>query len=248
MKAQLLKGRERANSATPPVCMMGKPGRQQPSASDGSSSFRGSPQTSATATETSEQELNINELISQYADPKPAADTQMKDYNNNLPTLSQRPSLPEPPAKSQVPSLGSPTKVTKPHNDKTIGNGFNTKNLESRNASSGSMSEGEIFEDLAAKKAFPPTEPKEAKAIAKAIHKEEPAPRNPRDEQPFKTSNTPRESSPRRALPGNPRPQTPRYVEKRGDGADPRQDRRQYPSNYTNERKPHPSDSVPFAS
>jgi hypothetical protein len=243
LKAQLLKGRERVNSATPPVGMVGKPGKQQPSASDGSSSFRGSPQTPATATETVEQELNINELISQYADPKPAADNQMKDFNNNLPTLSQRPSLPDPPAKSQVPSLGSPTKVTKSHNDKMIGNGFNTKNLESRNASSGSMSEGEIFEDPAAKKALPATEPREAKAVVKAINKEEPAPRNPRDEQPFKTSSVPRESSPRRPLPSNPKPQTPRYVENRRDEADPRQDRRPCPSNYTNEQRPHLSDS-----
>ena len=104
------------------------------------------------------------------------------------------------------------------------------------------MSEGEIFEDLAAKKALPRIQPKEAKAIAKAINKEEPASRKPRDEQSFKANSAPRDSSPPHALPINPKPQTPRYVENRRDEADPRQDRRPYPSNYTNDRNPQPSD------
>lgn len=218
--------------------MGGQFARQQP---EGSSSLRGSPRTPATAT--SEQELNINELISQYADPKPAADAEIKDGNTSLPYLSQRPaSFPETSAKSQAPSLGSPTNVTKSHNGKIIGNGFNTKNLESRYASSGSMSEGEIFEDRELKKTLPQTEPKEAIAIAKSINKEEPTPRNPREEQPFKTSGFPRDSSPRRALPNYPKPQAPRHLEDRRDEADPRQDRRPYPSNYPNERRPYPPD------
>ena len=126
-----------------------------------------------------------------------------------------------------------------PNNSKMIGNGFNTKNLESRHASSGSMSEGEIFENRAVKKALPPTEPKEAKAINKEeVH------RKPRDEQQLKNSRGPRDSSPpRRAPPNNQKPQPPRHLEDRHDETDPRQDRRSYPSNYTNERRPYPPES-----
>jgi hypothetical protein len=229
--------------------MAGQIAKQQAGAAEDSSSLRGSPRTPATTAETSEQELNINELISQYAGPKPVADTEMKDDNASLPTLphSQRPSsLPEPTAKSQGSSLGSPTKVTKPSNGKMIGNGLHTKNLGSRHASSGSMSEGEIFEDGAAKNAMPPTEPKEAITTVKAINKEEPATHKPRDEQPLKTtqSRVLRDTSPsRRALPNNSKSQAPRRLEDRRDETDPRHDRRPHPSDYTNERRPYPTES-----
>ena len=226
--------------------MVGQTAKQQASGTESSSSLRGSPRTPATTTETSEQELNINELISQYAGPNPTADTEMKDDAASLPTLpqSQQPSsLPEPSAKSQVPSLGSPTKVTKPSNDNMIGNSLHTKNLGSRHASSRSMSEGEIFEDGAVRKALPPTKPKEARATIKPINKEESATRRQRDEQPLKTSQSRGlrdDSPPRRALPSNPNPQAQRRFEDRRDETDLRQERRQHSS--TSERRPYPTE------
>jgi hypothetical protein len=227
LKAQLLKERE-ARSATPPVGMLGQAARQPP----------------ATAT-SAEQELNINELISQYADPKPAADAEMKNANNTgLPSLTQRPSsLPETFAKSQEPSLGSPTKLIKPHNGKIVGNGLNTKNRESRHASSGSTSEGEIFEDQPVKKAMSQTEPKEAKAIAKPINQKAPTSRKPGEEQSSKISSGPCDSSLRRPLPNHQKPQAPRHIDDRRDDADPRQDRRPDTPTYTNERRSYPPDS-----
>ncbi|KAG0648644.1 Zinc finger CCCH domain-containing 45, partial [Hyphodiscus hymeniophilus] len=214
LKAQLLKQRGRASSPTPPTSMTSRAGRPQPNGEDASSSLHGSPQTPATTTETSD----LNELISEFANQNTTKDTQMKDANDNIKIQLQRPlTIPADAAKSQVLSSGSPTKVTKPHIVRVVENGINTKNTERKHASSGSMSEGEIFEDRAIMKALPSAEP-----IAQAINQKDPAPRNPRDEQASK-------------------PQRPGFQGRRIEN-DPRQDRRA--TNHTDERRPYPSESI----
>jgi YTH domain-containing protein 1 len=248
LKAQLLVGRERASSATPPVGTAGQIAKQA-GATEGSSLFRGSTRTPVMRSQNSEQELDINELISHHADSKPAADTNvMQKGNNSGPTVSnpQRPSsLPDLLAKSQVPSLGSPTKVTKPNNGKMVTNGFNAKNLESRHTSNASVSvgsEGEILEDAIPQKALPPTAPRETQAIAKPIIKDEQAPRKPSDEQPFEnTQGRGRRdgSPPYRAPPSDPEAQSLCHIHDQRDETHPRQYRMPYPSDYKNDRRPY---------
>jgi hypothetical protein len=209
--------RGRASSATP----TGIPGlvAQQSVAAEGSSSLRGSPQTSiTTAGEDQGREENINELISQYSsDTNPSANQNenIKQDNNSTDTKAQsynRPStIPNPSEKSQAPSLGSPTKVSKPaSNGKLVVNGSANKFLGSRHASKGSLSEaseGEIVEEPTSQKALPPTELRQTQTPAKSINDGQ-IPRKLREEPLFKAfyGHGPRDASPpSRAINSNPK-------------------------------------------
>ncbi len=191
----------------------------------------GSPRSPAATT--SEQELNINQLISQYADPKPpSADAKVRD-NKQLSLPIQRPvSNPKSSAKSQVASLGSP-KVTKPHNGQMAGS--DAQKFSIQHFSTGSLSDGEIYEE---QKGLPSTEPKETQ-ITKAINTDRAALHEPQDES--SKNGGPRESSKGLILPSHPKPQASRTD--RRDETDPRQDRKSHLSNHTNKRRPQPSDS-----
>src|SRR6187402_613590 len=80
LKAELLKRQKgRTSSATPPVLTVSA--AKQTARHEGSRSLRESPNTPLTATETQSQELNLNELISQYSDSKPAAEASVKQEN-----------------------------------------------------------------------------------------------------------------------------------------------------------------------
>lgn len=253
MKAQLLKGREgRAASATPPVNVPGL-GAKQPSAPGNPSSLRNSPNTPVTAAaEEFEQERNINELISQYSESKPATDTTVKqEVKNGAPntsTLQQHPTHPDPPAKSQIPSLGSPTKVTKPaiNSNLTVNttSGKTSESGDNRNGSISEISEGEILEESTPKEALPPAESKESQNTSKKTNTDAQTTRKTRDEPALRPSygQGSREESlpPRRPPPSNSKAQPSRTRDEKREEFDSRQERKTYhPSDYDNERGPY---------
>ncbi|KAH8668138.1 YT521-B-like domain-containing protein [Tricladium varicosporioides] len=165
LKALLLKGRgARVGSSTPPVPKPILPTKHTTPVAV-SSAPQGSPKIPKPANEHREQEININELISQYSDTKSVVDAGIQkgassNLDNAITSLQRNSSHHTPKAKSQVPSLGSPTKVTKPAiNDKKNTSGDTTKQSNSGHISSGSISEGEILEESLAESPQP-TKPK----------------------------------------------------------------------------------------
>jgi hypothetical protein len=246
LKAQLLKGREgRGGSSTPPAGTTGlatKPAVRV----ENSSLLRGSPKIPIGA-QKQEQELNVNDLISQYSESKPAANASVKQEKTpNTPSISNNqrtPKQPDSTAKSQAPSLGSPTKVTMPaQHGKQLDPIINGKALGSRHHSNGSVSEaseGEIREDAPTKSIQPP-KPKETPIDPKKSKGDEQPSRNPRDDQaPNPAHNrSPRDDSPpHRPPPTNPKAQLPpRIRDDRRDYFDARSDQRYRPE-YKSERK-----------
>ncbi|KAE9370411.1 YTH-domain-containing protein [Stipitochalara longipes BDJ] len=248
LKAELLKRREgRGASSTPPISTSG----QAPKSAirvENSSSLRSS-KLPITA-EKQDQELNVNDLISQYSESKPAANASVKQEktlnNPNVSNIQRTLKQPEPTAKSQTPSLGSPTKVTIPaQNGKQLGLKSNGKALGPRNYSNGSVSEaseGEIRED-APTKSVQPLKTKETQTDPKKSKGDEQSSRDPRDDQAPKSAyyRGPRDESPlRRPPPTNPKAQPlQRSRDDRRDSYDARSDQR-YQSEQKIERKQYP--------
>jgi YTH domain-containing protein 1 len=241
LKAQLLKGKEaRAGSATPPVPTSGVVARQNVPV-DASSSLHGSPQTPIAATENHEQELS--DLISQYSDSKPTANASTKQKDQKSETtanLQQASTIPSPSAKSQEPSLESPTKVPKPSPNAISAVHSMVKANQSRHPSNGSISEGEILEDTP-KMPTPPTEPKQRQSTSKPVTTDDELTRT-LGYRPTKTSygRGPRdESPPRRPPPSNPRGHSQRSYDDRRDEPQPLPERRGlYQPDHKPERKP----------
>lgn len=257
LKAKLLQRREgRASSATPPIHPGLASATTQPTRVDGSSSLRASPKTPTTAVEKHEQELNLNELISQYSESKPAAAASVKQENNNPDTSSIQRTPVHIGANSQAPSLGSPTNVTKPvtfrgntgdlrkQPDKANG-----KSMGDKQTSNGSVSEGEIFEEKYPKSRESATviRAKQNETQGNIPKSDEPITRRPRDDRTVKpyTRQLRDDSPPRRPPPINPKPQVQRNRDDRHEELDMRSVKRSYESyqpDYKNERKQH-SDS-----
>jgi YTH domain-containing protein 1 len=111
-----------------------------------------------------EQECNINELISQYADSNSTIDVKIKQEEEkrkiNPFSRHRLPTLPNPSVERQLPSLGTLTKVTKPVVEGNIANnaadGKTLGVIHSRDKSMSEISEGEIPGE-----STPPKEPKE---------------------------------------------------------------------------------------
>jgi hypothetical protein len=211
--------------------------------------LRGSPKIPITA-EKHEQELNVNDLISQYSESKPAANASVKQEKNlndpSVSTLQRTPKHPDLSAKSQAPSLGSPTKVITPaNNGKHLGHNSTGKALGGRHPSNGSVSEvseGEIREDATPGKSIQPPTPKEAQLDPKTMKSDEQPSRKPRDDQTAKPvyNRGPRDDSPpRRPPPTNPKAQLQRIRDDRRDEFDSRSDQR-YQPDYKIERKQYP--------
>jgi len=239
-----LKGKEaRAGSATPPVPSSGVVARQNVPV-DALSSLHGSPKTPIAATENHEQELN--DLISQYSDSKPTANASAKQKDQKSEAtaitmnLQQASTIPSSSAKSQEPSLESPTRVPKPSPNGISAVHAMVKAHQSRHPSNGSISEGEILEDTP-KKPTPPTEPKQRQPTSKPVTADDELTRT-MGYRPTKTSygRGPRdESPPRRPPPSNPRGHAQRSYDDRHDEPQPRSDRRGgYQPDHKPERKP----------
>ncbi|TVY36828.1 Zinc finger CCCH domain-containing protein [Lachnellula subtilissima] len=241
LKAQLLKGKEaRAGSATPPVPAAAAVARHNASA-DASSSLHGSPKTPSTATEPHDQD--VNDLIAQYSVSKPTASAQTKDQNSDTTTMTtntpQGSIIPSSSAKSQESSLGSPIKVPKPPPNGISSVHAMVKANQTRHASNGSISEGEILEDTP-KKPSPPTEPRQRQPTSKPETIGDELTRI-MDNQLAKNSNgsgARDDSPPRRAPPSNPRSYSQRGYDERRDESQPRSDKRgSYQPDHKPERK-----------
>lgn len=234
----------RASSATPPV---GRLIAKQAVLAEGSSSLRGSPKTPVTAAEKRDQELNVNELISQYSESKPAANASVRleetPRENVVAKAQQTSTNIGIAAKSQAAhSLGSPTKVAKPvPNGKQSGG--KAIGPEKRHVSNGSLSEaseGEIHEDTMppSAKSFLPTKPKETQSNANMVRSDEnriPA----RDEQLTKPSQlrTRNDSPPRRPPQNNLKAQPVWTRDDRREDFESRHDKRSFPPDPRNDRK-----------
>ncbi|KAL5330844.1 hypothetical protein ACEPPN_000369 [Leptodophora sp. 'Broadleaf-Isolate-01'] len=261
LKAELLKRREgRASSATPPVHTNLALATKQTTHGDGSSSLRASPNTPTTAAEKHEQELNLDQLISQYSESMPAAAASVKQERNNTGAFSIQRITVHMGAKSQAPSLGSPTNVTKPVNiggntggdaGKQVDNNKNGKPLGSRQTSNGSVSEGEISEEKDPNPRESSTairaKLKEAQAGGKILKVAEPVSRRPWDERTDKPYTRPLrdESPPRQPPPANPKSQVQRNREDRREEVEMRSEKRAYQPDYKNERKQYPDSERP---
>ncbi|RDL39607.1 uncharacterized protein BP5553_03947 [Venustampulla echinocandica] len=259
LKAQLLKGREaRSSSFTPPVGAKKTVAPGQGMSREPPSLSHASPKPPVTAAENREQALNINELISQYADTEkvPSASVKQKEnLNTEPPVFSPHPLSAQHPtlsAKSQPLSLGSPTKVSKQvANGKMDGITTTVKESDKRrtsNASSADMSEGEILEEEAPEKQTPPTQPKEHQSPSKMLNKDEQLSRSLRDQISRPYGYGLRDESPAyRGPPANPKAQPQRN---HGDGREEpqsRPDRKPYPSDSRAEPKPYiEMDMMPY--
>lgn len=245
LKAQLLKGREaRANSFTPPVAAKktGTPGQGASREPRGLS--QASPTPPVTAAENRDQAININELISQYADTEktPGASVKQKENPNiGAPALIPNPLLAQHPtlsAKSQPHSLGSPTKVSKQvANDKMGGvttTGINDDKGHISDISNADMSEGEILEDEEApEKKTTPILPKKPQFASKTPNQDEQLSRSLRDQISRPYGYGPRDEPPaHRGPPTNPKAQLQRS---QGDGCEE-------PTSHSG-KKPHPSEN-----
>jgi hypothetical protein len=182
LKAELLKRlKGRAASATPPVTNTPATTKQV-THSEHSSLLRGSTEVPTTAAEEHGHELNVNELISQYSDSKPAANASVKQQGipkeGNLAKVQQNPILSWGPAKSQAnPSLGSPAKVAIPITNEQQSECKSTV-LGNKQAGTDSLSEeseGEVREDINPPPVKPvlPAKPKETAYSTKAIRNDE---------------------------------------------------------------------------
>lgn len=236
----------RASSATPPV---GGSIAKQAVRVEGPSSLRGSPKTPVTAAEKRDQELNVNELISQYSESKPAANAsvRLEETPREDTVIKSQQTLTNTgvAAKSQAAlSLGSPTKVAKPATNgkqsggKVIGPG-------KRHASNGSLSEaseGEIREDTMppAAKSIQHEKPKEIQSNVKMVRNDENR-MQVRDEQIGKPSHphTRNDSPPRRPPQNNPKTQPVWARDDRREESEPRPDKRSYQPDQRNDRKQH---------
>jgi YTH domain-containing protein 1 len=203
-----------------------------------------------------EQELNVNDLISQYSESKPAANASVKQEiplsSPNVSSAQRIPKHSDPNAKSQASSLGSPTKVTTPvkngtqngHHNNSSSSGKLLGGRHHSNESVSETSEGEVFEDAPAKSIQPqqPQQPKETQLNQNMSKGDEQLSRTPRHEKATKPVHDlgPRDNSPpSRALASNPKPQLPRSRDERRDELDSRSDRR-YRPDYQIERKQYP--------
>ncbi|KAH7342949.1 YT521-B-like domain-containing protein [Rhexocercosporidium sp. MPI-PUGE-AT-0058] len=255
LKAQLLKNQKgRGSSATPPVHTSLALATKETTLGDGSSSLRASPKTPITAEEKHEQELKITELISQYSEPQPAAATSVKQEKNNTSTSSSQRGPVHMGAKSQAPSLGSPTNATKLVNignntreeGKQVGNNTKGKYLGNRHTSNGSVSEGEILEEKDPNRQEPTkaihAKLKEAQTGGNDSKVEALVSRRAWDERTDKpnTRSLRDESPPRRLPPANPKSQVQRNRDDRRDDVDVRSEKRAYQPEYKNERKQYP--------
>jgi YTH domain-containing protein 1 len=193
--------------------------------------------------------LNVNDLISQYSDSKPATNASARQENlpsaPNVSTSQRTAKQPDLTAKSQVPSLGSSTKVTTPvKNGNQLGHNSNGKAFGGRHHSNGSVSEtseGEILEDAPTRLMQPP-KPKETQPDLTKIKGDEHPFRNPRDDQatkPLYSRDSRDDSPPRRPPPTNPKAQAQRIRDERRESFDPRSDQRSQPE-YKSERKQYP--------
>ncbi|PMD46260.1 YTH-domain-containing protein [Hyaloscypha variabilis F] len=247
LKAELLKRREgRGASSTPPISTSGQASKTAARV-DTSSSLRG-PKLPINA-EMQDQELNVNDLISQYSEAKPAANASVKQEKTlSTPTFSnsqRTPKQPEP-AKSQAPSLGSPTKVTVPaQNGQSLGLKSNGKTLGAKHHSNGSVSEaseGEIREDAPTKSVQPP-KVKETQIVPNKSKADEQPARDIRDDQAPKSAyyrGSRDNSPPRRPPPTHPKTQPPQWGrDDRRDSYDSRSDQRYQPEQKI-ERKQYP--------
>ncbi|PVH89900.1 YTH-domain-containing protein [Cadophora sp. DSE1049] len=260
LKAELLKRREgRASSATPPVLTNLAQATKQTTRENGSSSLRASPKTPITTAEKLQQELNLNELISQYSESKPAAPTTVKQENVNSNTSSIQRIPVHMGTKLQAPTLGSPTNATKQVNTgsntievgKQIDNTAKGKSLGNRHTSNGSVSEGEILEDIEtnprASTAATRAKPKEAQSGSKVPKIDEPISRRPRDERTDKPLTRPsRDESPsHRPPPANSKNLVQRNRDDRCEDFDTRVEKRTYQPDYRNERFQYPDSERP---
>jgi hypothetical protein len=142
-------------------------------AADSSSSVRNSPLAPITAATKYEQERNINELISQYADSNSTTDAKIKQAKKNaepIPSSHHRlPTHSNPSVKSQLPSLGSLTRVIKSiiegNMPSNAANGKILGVIHGSNESMAEISEGQILEE-----STPPKEPKETQTSANQIN------------------------------------------------------------------------------
>lgn len=191
--------------------------------------------------EESEQEINLNELISQYSDSNPAADTTVKhEVKKSNPTVSstQNPSKGQNlAAQSQALSTASPTNPNTPVKyAKQLENSTKGKSTGKRHASNGSVSEGEILEESS-----PATKPNEPQVGKKVTKNDEQGPHKYRDERSEKPASTrpAREESPlHRPLISNiPRPQNQRSRDDYCEEVEMRIERQPYQSDYKNEKK-----------
>ncbi|QSZ34687.1 hypothetical protein DSL72_007542 [Monilinia vaccinii-corymbosi] len=244
LRARLMKGKQgRANSATPPVSAPAK----QITALEPSSSLQQSPNSPAIgSSETDEhlrREKEINDLISDYSDTKPATKLKMnhgaendmakKQTHINTSILS---------AKSPGVFSGSPTRITKSHaNNCRASNGIPTEG-ETKKVENGSMSEGEILDEPIPKK-LPPTEPKGNQINTKSANVNEKSLESEDD----RTARSPytrvklEEPGPlvRRPAPVQPsRPDPPRFREERREESDFRPERKSN-SDHRHEKKSH---------
>ncbi|PVH72569.1 hypothetical protein DL98DRAFT_610494 [Cadophora sp. DSE1049] len=240
----------RASSATPPVHTNLAVATKQRTHGDSSSSLRASPKTPTTAAEKHEKELNLDQLISQYSESKPAAAASV-----NIQRIIVHMS-----AKSQAPSLGSPTNITEPINiggntgrdaGKQVDNNKNGKLLGSRHTSNSSVSEGEISEEKDPNPRESSTairaKLKEAQAGGKIPKVDEPVSRRPWDKRTDKPYTHPLrdKSPPRQPPPANPKSQVQRNREDRREEVEMRSEKRAYQPDYKNERKQYPDSKQP---
>ncbi|KAL2075838.1 hypothetical protein VTL71DRAFT_781 [Oculimacula yallundae] len=262
LKAQLLalqKGR--ANSGTPPIQPNLALATKQTTRGEGSSSLRESPKTPISAADKQERERNLTELISQYSEPKPEAASVKKENNNHNASSIQRIPV-HMGAKSQAPSLGSPTNIMKAvkngsnsggDGEKPVNNTANGKTLGKQHTSNGSVSEGEISDEQG-----PELKENTAAIRMKIIESqtggiisniEEPTSRRvgeERSEKPYRRPSRD-ESPPRRPPPTNPRSQVQRNRDDYRDEVDARLEKRPYES-YRPEHKPeHKSETSLFS-
>ena len=189
------------------------------------------------ALEAREDELNVDDLISQYAPSKPPRIpiVKVEEKNSNAlgPASSQKPSLPIiGSAKSLAPPAGSPAgfnRVNKEGNKRVE----HASATDIKHESNGDISEGEILEEQAPKEVLPPTGPKQA-----SIKKIEAAERRRQSvDQLIKSTQDrgARAEEPRRAPP----PLQPKIqLHNRDDRRDERSDARGTQSDYRADRRP----------
>lgn len=229
LKKQLLKGREqRSMTKTPPVAstVVPKPAARP----EVSSLLRNAPIVAATTVDKHDQELNINELISQFSASSPAAKTSVSQ--------NQTPNKAEISAKSQASSSGSPAKVAN-----SINNGKQSAakptyrgKTHSANNSISETSEGEIREETAAPaKPMPPTKPREQETPKhiKIIKKDEKENRKPiREEQakPLQFRGPRVEPPARQSVSSDTKVEPARIHEERREASAPRSETRKYDS------------------
>ena len=242
LKAQLLQGRQRRlDSATPHVTVR-EPIAKQQGAADGANSLRNSPSIPTTE---HKQEINIDDLISQYSDSNQTADTRRKQEKNNSEstpsTFYPSPILLNSSAKPQIPSSGSPTNVTKPVVDGAIANnaanGMNLGSMHISNSLASDISEGEILEEPTLPKDVLSIKPKEAQASAEHINVDTQSSSREAAFKPSYGHNLPEGSLSYHSASSNSEVQTPRRSDERQQGSSLCQKEPLGPSDYPNRRE-----------